>query len=196
MGDMSSLVPWEEFDRDPRSPEIAPLRASDKDRDLALRILSEAYAEGRLARDEFDERADAVHAARTLGDLPAQLADLVPDVAVRPGTGLEQHRQRAVETGLEQHRQRAVEKYARERREALWTFISVSVVCWVIWAATMFGEFPWPLFPMIFTGLNAGRVIFQRDDIISGEIRRREKREAKALREQEKKELPPGGPAE
>lgn len=177
---MSSPVPWEEFDRDPRSPDLAPLRASDKDRELALRILSEAYAEGRLARDEFDERADAVNAARTLGDLPGQLADLVPDVAVRPGAG------------LESHRQKAIAKYERERRDALWTFLSVSTICWVIWAVVMFGDFPWPVFPMVFTGINAGRVIFQREDFISGDIRRREKREAKQLHEREKRRaLPP-----
>ena len=179
---MPSPVPWEEFDRDPRSPELAPLRASDKDRELALRILSEAYADGRLARDEFDERADAVSAARTLGDLPSQLADLVPDVAVRPGSS------------LESHRQKAIAKYERERRDALWTFLSVSAVCWVIWWVVGADAFLWPLFPMIFTGLNAGRVVFQREDIISGDIRRREKREAKALHDREKRErrqLPP-----
>ena len=179
---MSSPVPWEEFERDPRSPDLAPLRASDRDRDLALRILSDAYAEGRLARDEFDERADAVNAARTLGELPAQLVDLVPATAIKPGAAI----------GQADHRQRAIAKYERERREALWTFLSVSGVCWVIWIATGADSFLWPLFPMIFTGLNAGRVIFQREDIISGDIRRREKREAKALREQEKKRaLPP-----
>jgi len=179
---MSSPVPWEEFERDPRSPDLAPLRASDRDRELALRILSDAYADGRLARDEFDERADAVQAARTLGELPDQLVDLVPAVPIRPGAAL---------TPTD-HRQKAIAKYERERREALWTFLSVSAICWMIWAVVMLGEFPWPLLPMIFTGLNAGRVIFQRDDIISGDIRRREKREAKALREREKRALPPG----
>ena len=183
---MSLPVPWEEFERDPRSPDLAPLRASDRDRELALRILSEAYADGRLERGEFDERVDAVNGARTLGELPDQLLDLVPSAALQPGTG------------PEHHRQRALAKYERERREALWTFLSVSAICWVIWLAVNRGHygdaFPWPLFPMIFTGLNAGRVIFQREDIISGDIRRREKREAKALREQEKKpSLPPPG---
>jgi hypothetical protein len=180
---MSSPVPWDEFERDPRSPDLAPLRASDRDRDLALRILSEAYAEGRLARDEFDERADAVHAARTLGELPGQLVDLVPDVAVRPGRG------------LEHHRQRAVEKYERHRRQAIWTFLSVSTICWIIWVASSWGDFgggpPWPLWVMLGTGLNVGRVIYQRQDIISDEVRRRERRDAKSLREREKRALPP-----
>jgi len=180
---MSSMVPWDEFDRDPRSPDLAPLRASDRDRELALRILSEAYAEGRLARDEFDERVDAVHAVRTLGELPGQLADLVP-AAHQPGTAI----------APAEHRAKAVAKYERERREAVWTFLSVSIICWVVWAVTDSG-FLWPLFPMVFTGLNAARVLYQREDIISGDLRRREKREAKALREQERKrerrQLPP-----
>lgn len=177
---MSSPVPWGEFERDPRSPDHAPLRASDRDRELALRILSEAYAEGRLDRDEFDERADAVNAARTLGELPDQLLDLVPSAALLPGTS------------QEDHRQRAVAKYERERRDVLWTFVSLSAICWVIWAATGANDFLWPLFPMLFTGINAGRVLFQREDIISGDIRRREKRQAKALREhQGKRALPP-----
>jgi hypothetical protein len=126
--------------------------------------------------------SNAVSAARTLGELPGQLVDLVPDGAIQPGAAI----------GPADHRQRAIAKYERERRDALWTFLSVSTICWVIWGAIMFGDFPWPVFPMIFTGLNAGRVIFQRDDIISGDIRRREKREAKALREREKRALPPG----
>jgi hypothetical protein len=182
---MSSPVPWEEFERDPRSPDLAPLRASDRDRDLALRILSEAYAEGRLARDEFDERADAVTGARTLGELPAQLVDLVPDIAVRERGA-----------GLEHHRQRAVEKYERERRQAIWTLLSASTVCWIIWLATNLSDglgnaFPWPLFVMLGTGLNLGRVLFQRQDIITDEMRRRERREAKALHQREKRALPP-----
>jgi hypothetical protein len=183
---MSSLVPWEEFDRDPRSPELAPLRASDKDRELALRILSEAYAEGRLARDEFDERADAINSARTLGQLPAQLADLVPDVAVQPGAG------------PDHHRQRAVEKYEQARRQAIWTFLSVSTICWVIWTVTNWGHlgdaFPWPVFVMLGTGINVGRVLYMRQDIINEDVRRRQRREAKALNEREKRErrqLPP-----
>src|SRR5688572_9889377 len=115
---MSLPVPWDEFERDPRSPDLASLRASDRDRELALRILSEAYADGRLARDEFDERVDAVHAARTLGELPDQLADLVPAAGL-PGTAI----------APSDHRQKAITKYERERREAIWTFLSVSAIC-------------------------------------------------------------------
>jgi hypothetical protein len=57
----------------------------------------------------------------------------------------------------------------------------------VIWLATSFGgdgfnaQFPWPLFVMLGTGLNAGRVMWQEDEILEEQTRRLEKRERKAL---------------
>ena len=54
------------------------MRASDADRDIVLRTLADAYAEGRLDPVEYDERADAVTSAKTLGELPVVLGDLVP----------------------------------------------------------------------------------------------------------------------
>ena len=78
---------WREFAHDPRSPEFAPMRASDADRDIVLRTLGEAYAEGRIDRAEYDERADAVHGAKTLGELPGLLDDLVPTTALLPHAG-------------------------------------------------------------------------------------------------------------
>ena len=78
-----SPVPWGQFTADPRRPESAPLRASDRDRDVVLGVLGEAYADGRLTKEEYDERSDRAAAARTLGDLPALIRDLVPD---RPAT--------------------------------------------------------------------------------------------------------------
>lgn len=54
------------------------LRLSDADRDEAIARLSEHYAAGRLDKDEFDERSDAVWTARTQGDLGPLFADLAP----------------------------------------------------------------------------------------------------------------------
>jgi len=53
-------VAWERFSHDPRAVTNAPLRASDLDRNVALDALSAAYADGRLDREEYDERAAAV----------------------------------------------------------------------------------------------------------------------------------------
>lgn len=52
------------------------MRASDRDRDTANGLLQTAYAEGRLTKDEFDERSGRVLASQTLGQLQALTADL------------------------------------------------------------------------------------------------------------------------
>jgi len=52
------------------------LRLSDADREAATGLLSEQYAVGRLNKDEFDERSDAVWSAKTRGDLAPVFADL------------------------------------------------------------------------------------------------------------------------
>ena len=63
------------------------LRISDADRATALDLLSEQYAVGRLDKDEFDERSDAVWSAKTQGDLAPVFADLPvrsPALPARP----------------------------------------------------------------------------------------------------------------
>ena len=54
------------------------MRASDSDRDKVATVLSTAYAEGRITREEHDERLDAVMRARTFDDLVPITGDLVP----------------------------------------------------------------------------------------------------------------------
>lgn len=60
--------------------EVPPerLRASDSDRARVLDALRDAVADGRIDMDEFTERSERVHAARTLGELPEATADLLP----------------------------------------------------------------------------------------------------------------------
>src|SRR5687768_5537338 len=79
---MTGLDLWSSFDHDPRAPGNAGLRASDRDREVIRSVLATAYADGRLDRGEFDERSEAVSAARTLGELPPVIADLVPERAL------------------------------------------------------------------------------------------------------------------
>jgi hypothetical protein len=74
---------WGEFEHDPRDPRYATMRASDRDRGVVQDILASAYAEGRLDRDEFDERSGAVSAAKTYAELLPHIADLTADAAVR-----------------------------------------------------------------------------------------------------------------
>ena len=67
---------------DPR-PELS-LRASDADRETYVKVLREAYAEGRLDGEEYEERMDAAYRARTYGDLLPLLADLPTTAAGVP----------------------------------------------------------------------------------------------------------------
>ncbi|WP_433497721.1 DUF1707 SHOCT-like domain-containing protein [Sphaerimonospora sp. CA-214678] len=57
----------------------ARLRISTANRELALSILNEAAADGRLALEELEERHEAVLRARTRGELAGALKDLVED---------------------------------------------------------------------------------------------------------------------
>ena len=60
-----------------------PIRASDADRDVVVDALREAYAEGRLTQEEWDERMSAAYASRTWG----QLRELTADLPVQPVLG-------------------------------------------------------------------------------------------------------------
>ena len=70
---------------DRRAPR-PDLRLSDADREDAISRLSEHYAAGRIDKDEFDERSDAVWTARTGADLAPVFADLGPVRSERTGT--------------------------------------------------------------------------------------------------------------
>lgn len=173
-GVVPGIEVWTQFDHDPRVPANAAMRASDRDRAVIETVLADAFAEGRITRPEYDERTDAAMASRTLGDLMPLVVDL--PVVRAPRSNIPDEAQR---------------EYVRARRQAVWGFLSASLITWVIWVATGFGgdgfnaQFPWPLFVMLGTGLNAGRVIWQKDEIIEEETRRLEKRERKELRKRE-----------
>jgi len=171
---MSTSSVWQEFSADPRDRANANLRASDADREVVRRVVADAYAEGRLDRDELDERADAAGVARVLGDLPPLIDDLVPTALVSGST-----------RAREAIPQRAVARWEKQRRDALWSFLSASTICWAIWLVVgLAGDgtmFPWPLFVMLGTGIHAARVQFNRVDIIAEETRRLEKKERNSI---------------
>jgi hypothetical protein len=173
---------WREFDRDPRSPANAPMRASDADRDIVLRVLGEAYAEGRIDGEEFDERTDVVHRAKTLGELPGVLDDLVPASALLPYAGTLDAR--SVEA-------QAVARWEKSRRDAFMGFLFPTVVCWMIWFLATRGSFPWPIFPTIATLFPLVSITVQKKDMIESNKRRIVRRHEKDLRRQQRRELPP-----
>ena len=59
------------------------IRASDHDRDAVVATLRDAFSEGRLSLEEFQERTTATYAARTWGDLK----ELTTDLPVQPLLG-------------------------------------------------------------------------------------------------------------
>ncbi len=53
-----------------------PIRASDKERDSVVEVLRDAYTDGRITLEEFDDRTSAAYASKTWGDLRALTSDL------------------------------------------------------------------------------------------------------------------------
>jgi hypothetical protein len=67
----------------PQEP-MPPARASDADREAAVRLLHDAVARGQLSLEEGEERVAAAYGARFLKDLPPLTADLPPLPAPAP----------------------------------------------------------------------------------------------------------------
>ena len=59
------------------------IRASDQERESVVDVLRDAYAEGRLTLDEFEERTSAAYAAT----MRANLAELTVDLPAGPLLG-------------------------------------------------------------------------------------------------------------
>ena len=76
--------------------------------------------------------------------------------------------------------------YRRDVREAAWGFVSASIICWVIWGVTSAGGFPWPVFVMLGTGLHLLRLLVMRGDQVEEQRKRLERKERKALEQQQR----------
>jgi hypothetical protein len=174
---------WGSFAHDPRDPAVTSLRASDADREVIHGVLAEAFADGRLDRAEYDERSASVLAARTLGELPPLVADLVPALPARTSGG----RVPLVAATSSDLQQRAQEHWEDERRNAFFGFVGPTVICWTIWAATSRG-FPWPAIVMAATFLNFLRVAASKREIVASEMRRLERKQAKELEKKQREQ--------
>jgi hypothetical protein len=64
-----------------------PIRASDQERESVVSVLRDAFTDGRLTYDEFEERTAAAYAAKTW----TELRDLTSDLPAQPlfGVGLD-----------------------------------------------------------------------------------------------------------
>ncbi len=77
------------------------IRAADADRSLVAQLLSDAFANGQLTVDEYDERTAAVYRAKTYGELDLLTGDLVlsPPPAHAPSGGPTNDRVIAIMSG-------------------------------------------------------------------------------------------------
>jgi hypothetical protein len=161
---------WESFRLDPRQPGHAPMRASDADREIVRATLGDAFADGRLTREEYDDRLNTLYGSRTLGEVSSLVTDLVPldgsPMAPAPLLGADM-------------RTRAARKWRKDVEESLAAFLVPSIICTVIWIAVTGGGFFWPVFPMLFLGLNLVKTVVQRESIIEREVLRLEEQAAK-----------------
>jgi hypothetical protein len=71
-----------------------PIRASDRERESVVDVLRDAYTDGRLTLEEFEERTSAAYASKTWSDL----RELTGDLPVEPvlGADLPQRQSRPV----------------------------------------------------------------------------------------------------
>lgn len=164
---------WSTFRLDPRLPRNAPLRASDADREVVRNVLGDAFADGRLTREEYDDRLTRLFETRTLGDLPALVDDLVdPEdppaeprtaaVVPRPGAEIEA---------------RAEAAYRRELSGAFGTFLLVGLITWMIWLSGGVHHFAWPVFPTAIFGIRLVKTINRRDASIDQTVGRLQRRQ-------------------
>ena len=104
------------------------MRAGDADRDSTIATLREAFAEGRLTQEEFDERLESAHAARTYADLAKVTSDL-------PKNSTEVDR-----------RDSPTAKKRKDLKSAWASWLGVGVLVNIIWFATWMGSGPAPYY--------------------------------------------------
>jgi hypothetical protein len=74
--DDTTLIPANDTPPLTHRGERGKMRASDSDRDRVVELLNVAYSEGRLSKDEYDDRLENALSARTYADLDQIVADL------------------------------------------------------------------------------------------------------------------------
>ena len=127
--------------------EELELRAGDDDRERVVGALHRHAQAGRLDPIELDERVEAALTAKTFGELEQLIRDL-PDARRTPQA-------RAVAA-----RRVAIAKLG----EHVGMWVTVSVICVAVWAATG-ADYFWPLWPIGFIGLT---VVLHAVDLLKG----------------------------
>ena len=86
---------------------------------------------------------------------------------------------------------RAEEQWRDDRRGAFLGFVGSAVLMWAIWVAIAWGEwdvFPWPLIVNAVAFMNFVRVAANRRDLVAAEVKRLERKQARAIEAQHKKQ--------
>ena len=128
-------------DRDPGE------RLTDADRERAAAVLSQAFRDGVLRVEEFDQRLSATYAATSVGDLDEVMRDLPRDWSE--------------ELRASEHTARRAERHRREWQAGFQTYRGVMLLLVAIWFFTSLGEFApggeepffWPIFPILGWGI-------------------------------------------
>ena len=131
-------------------PPDPRIRASDADRDRAASLLREHHAVGRLSVEEFNERLDKVYAAKTMGEIDEQLADLPGiDLYRLPDASLPRYRGPTAGAGgviLPQQARGGVARtggrFSAAWRGAWGSWLAVSMLTFVVWLLSGHG-YPW-----------------------------------------------------
>jgi hypothetical protein len=114
-------------------------RVGDRERDEVMVVLSDSFAEGRLTREEFDERSAKALAARTGADLAVLTADL-------PAAG--QDRARAVAP----HQRRPAQRVRAEVRSYA-AVMFLLLIIWLVAGLTAQAWYPWFVWPALGWGI-------------------------------------------
>ncbi len=122
------------------------IRASDADRERVAASLRDHYAAGRLTSDEFNERLDKTYAATTLGDL----AGLQTDLPASTGPGqfpVPGPSQVPTPTQSPGPVMGTAGRFPDHWRAAVGSWLSISLVCFVIWLLSGASGSLWFLWP-------------------------------------------------
>jgi hypothetical protein len=160
------------------------MRASDRDRAVVHDVLASAYAEGRLDRDELDERTATVSSAKTYAELLPPIRDLITDAVPA----------RFIPAASGDLERQARLYYGERLREAFFGFLIPNLIVWAIWFLAGHDGFVWPIFVLIPTGANLARVVASRGSIVEERVQKLQRRRAKELEGPKRGTAEPAGP--
>jgi hypothetical protein len=115
--------------------------------------------------------------ARTLGQLPPLMADLVPDRPLLPA------KVPLAAASSAEIQQLALKKWAKDRREALLGVVGTLL----FFGALAIFVTPWTLIVPLFALMNLVRTLSSKSEIVDNEVKRLERKRAKEIEARNKK---------